>query len=93
MGSDGARSQTGQFSLRVLYNCEHLSLYLAQQLMQTCAVFYMGVLASDASVTAVLDMQWYFSTLQLVDIAGFDLKVCSDTDRTRKLILQSEAPW
>jgi hypothetical protein len=93
--SDGARSQTkgGSLAYELLYNCEHLSLHLVQQLMQTCAVFYMGALASDASVTAVLDLQWCFSTLQLVDVAGFDLKVCSNTDGTRKLILQSEAPW
>jgi hypothetical protein len=78
----------GSLAYELLCNYEHLSLHLAQQLMQTCAVFYMGALASDASVTAVLDLQWCFSTLQLVDVAGFDLKVCSDTDGTRKLILQ-----
>jgi hypothetical protein len=49
--------QGGSLAYELLYNYEHLSLHLAQQLMQTCAMFYMGALASDASVTAVLDLQ------------------------------------
>jgi hypothetical protein len=53
----GAKQRGGRLAYELLYNCEHLSLHLAQQLMQTCAVFYMGALASDASVTTVLDLQ------------------------------------
>jgi hypothetical protein len=53
----GAKQRGDSLAYELLYNCEHLSLHLAQQLMQTCAVFYMGALASDASVIAVLDLQ------------------------------------